>query len=497
MVGVRGMVVGLSVLFALVSQASAESRADVRALARSTAYGVKILLPNAEPIVAGAVSGPPSTYDRAGAFAYPADGAIVRVESVSGRATAATTGSHALAGSDLRKVVLFGGEVTVEAVVARSMAFSARGIGASKYDATQITNLIVLGQTIEPAPDLRVQLGDWGHVTLLQERERTAGPYHRGWVTALDVRLDADHAALPIGTRILIGYAEAATRVRRAIAAPAPPPNTKLRAAPQQAELPALAPRPRISRGLGLPADARRPGTEGPLPLVLVPPRVTRRLTANGYVFPVYGTVGFSDSFGAPRADTVWHHGVDVFAPLGAPVLAVADGTVYSVGRNRIGGNRFWLRDLAGNEFYYAHLSAFAPAALNGARVRAGDVIGFVGNTGDAEGTPYHLHFEIHPASMLVLGEDGVIDPTSYLRAWQHLADVTFPSAAVWAPTVVATANAPAPGAILLQSSDISTASGLDPGSLAQALAPASSGRDGASDERRVRRVPAKELASK
>src|SRR6266542_1927319 len=105
-------------------------------------------------------------------------------------------------------------------------------------------------------------------------------------------------------------------------------------------------------------------------------------------------------------------------APLGAPVLAVADGTVYSVGAIPIGGNRFWLRDLAGNEFYYAHLSAFAPAAVNGARVSAGDVIGFVGNTGDAENTPYHLHFEIHPASMLVQGEDGVIDPTPYLDGW-------------------------------------------------------------------------------
>ena len=145
-------------------------------------------------------------------------------------------------------------------------------------------------------------------------------------------------------------------------------------------------------------------------------------------MFPVYGAVSYGDSFGAPRADTIWHHGDDIFAPLGAPVLAVSDGTVFSVGRNPIGGNRFWLRDLAGNEFYYAHLSAFAPDALNGNHVRAGDVIGFVGNTGDAEGTPYHLHFEVHPASLLVHGEDGVVNPTPYLHAWQHLADVAFPT---------------------------------------------------------------------
>jgi murein DD-endopeptidase MepM/ murein hydrolase activator NlpD len=238
--------------------------------------------------------------------------------------------------------------------------------------------------------------------------------------------------------------------------------------------------RPTSRRGLGIPADVPRPGTTGPSPLVQIAPKVTKRLTAAGYVFPVYGPSGFSDTFGAPRAQTIWHHGQDIFAALGAPILAVADGTLFSVGRNRLGGNRLWLRDRDGNEFYYAHLAAFSPLAVNGGRVRAGDVIGFVGNTGDAEHTPYHLHFEIHPSSLLFLGYDGVVNPYPYLRAWQHLADVTFPSAAVWAPTVRATGRAPAAGAILLQSSDISVASGLDPGSLAQAIAPAGGGRSAA-----------------
>ena len=135
-------------------------------------------------------------------------------------------------------------------------------------------------------------------------------------------------------------------------------------------------------------------------------------LTAGRYVFPVYGPVAYSDTFGSPRADTVWHHGDDLFAPLGAPILAVADGTVFSVGWNDVGDNQFWLRDRQGNEFYYAHLSAYSPFARNRAHVRAGTVIGFVGNTGDAQGTPYHLHFEIHPVQLLGLGYDGVVDPT-------------------------------------------------------------------------------------
>ena len=359
------------------------------------------------------------------AFVYPEDGSIVRAESVAGRSRA--TRMNAQARADLRGVSLFGGEVTVGAVVARTQA-SAR-TGEESFSGTSVTSLIVLGQSIEPAPDLRVPLADWGHLTLIQQR--TAGEStHRGWVTAVDVRLDADHANLPVGTRILIGYAEASATAPAPEPA-APKPAVTEPAKPRAAAPPAVAEpavRPASRRGLGIPPDMARPGTTGPSPLVQIAPKVTGRLTAAGYVFPVYGTSGFGDTFGAPRATTIWHHGQDIFAALGAPVLAVTDGTVYSVGWNRVGGNRLWLRDRAGNEFYYAHLAAFSPLAVDGGRVRAGDVVGFVGNTGDAETTPYHLHFEIHPSSLLFLGYDGVVNPYPYLRAWQHAVDVDFPS---------------------------------------------------------------------
>jgi murein DD-endopeptidase MepM/ murein hydrolase activator NlpD len=199
---------------------------------------------------------------------------------------------------------------------------------------------------------------------------------------------------------------------------------------------------------------------------------VTPKLTAGGYVFPVYGASSFVDTFGAFRGDVSggWHHGDDIFAPLGAPLLACASGTVFSVGWNTIGGNRLWIRDAQGNEFYYAHLSAFSPLAVNGAQVKAGDVVGFVGNTGDAAGTPYHLHFEVHPVGLLGLGYDGAVDPTSYLTAWKHLQDVPITSAGAWAPTPAPGTQAPKPGAILLQVTDISSASGLDPQSLQRAM---------------------------
>jgi murein DD-endopeptidase MepM/ murein hydrolase activator NlpD len=221
---------------------------------------------------------------------------------------------------------------------------------------------------------------------------------------------------------------------------------------------------------------------------------VTVRLTPRGYVFPVFGPSSWSDTFGAPRADTGWHHGEDIFAPLGAPVLAVNDGWVFSVGRIPIGGNRLWLRDDQGNQFYYAHLSAYSPLAVNGRRVRAGDVLGFVGNTGDARGTPFHLHFEIHPVRLLRLGYDGAVNPSRFLSAWQHLQDLPFPvrrpagrvrvasEVGAWAGSgVTSGGTAPVPGAILLQASDISQASGLDLRSVERALVdPARGEGDGA-----------------
>src|SRR5262249_13281354 len=210
---------------------------------------------------------------------------------------------------------------------------------------------------------------------------------------------------------------------------------------------------------------------------------------------PVYGPSSFIDSFGAPRADVSWHHGDDIFAPLGAPVLAVADGTLFSVGWNDIGGLRVWLRDTAGNEFYFAHLSALATRTADGLPVQAGDVIGFVGNTGDARGTPYHLHFEIHPVAMLYLGYHGAVDPTTYLQAWARLTDVPITGVVGWAPPLGG--HVPKAGAILLQSSDISTASGLDPASLRRAVKPGtglqSLGAGGSRDT--PVRVPARPLA--
>ena len=221
---------------------------------------------------------------------------------------------------------------------------------------------------------------------------------------------------------------------------------------------------------------ARSKARKAKAPLVQLPPSgIVPRLTDGGYVFPVYGPAAFVDTFGAGRATTGWHHGEDIFAPLGAPILAVADGTLFQVGWNDVGGNRLWLRDRFGNEFYFAHLSAFSPLAIENRQVRAGAVVGFVGTTGDADGTPPHLHFEIHPVGLLSLGYDGVVAAYPYLTAWRRLDDLDFSAVGMprigWrslAPTSVA---APTPGAVLLSSSDISSADDLDPKEVDSVLA--------------------------
>jgi murein DD-endopeptidase MepM/ murein hydrolase activator NlpD len=195
-------------------------------------------------------------------------------------------------------------------------------------------------------------------------------------------------------------------------------------------------------------------------------------LTSGGYVFPVYGTASYGDSFGGPRPNIPggWHHGEDIFAPQGTPVLAVANGTVHSVGFIPLGGYRLWLRDEEGNEFYYAHLSAYSPLAVDGKHVEAGEVIGFVGDTGDAEGGSPHLHFEIHPSAMLGLGYDGVVAPYQFLVAWQRNQDAFFAAGRVYVPSGPGGTVLPPPGAVLLQADDIASLSGLVPGALERAL---------------------------
>jgi murein DD-endopeptidase MepM/ murein hydrolase activator NlpD len=192
-------------------------------------------------------------------------------------------------------------------------------------------------------------------------------------------------------------------------------------------------------------------------PLVGVPQLVTPALAAGPYVFPVYGSSSTIDSYGASESGLAYVHGDDIFGELGQPVVAAASGTLFSVGWNRVDGNRLSLRDHQGNLFSYANLAEFASTVRNGAHVTAGEVIGFMGNTGNTGGAATHLQFEVHPVSLLYLGTSGAVDPTGYLETWRRLANVPFPLPGGWAPRSPGVASAPEPGAVLISATDIAS----------------------------------------
>lgn len=113
-------------------------------------------------------------------------------------------------------------------------------------------------------------------------------------------------------------------------------------------------------------------------------------------ISPVRGACRFANSWQASRGDGRLHVGVDLISPSGTPVVAAANGTLTRQTTNAArSGNAWWLTTSAGTYFLYAHLSSFSPGLSVGSRVQAGDVIGYVGSTGNAVSP--HLHFELHP----------------------------------------------------------------------------------------------------
>jgi hypothetical protein len=128
-------------------------------------------------------------------------------------------------------------------------------------------------------------------------------------------------------------------------------------------------------------------------------------------LFPVPGAGrrNVGSLFGASRSSgRREHQGIDIFAPRDTPVVAAADGWISSTTPNELGGNVVWLWDpLREHTLYYAHLDRHAVS--RGQRVRKGDVVGFVGNTGNARTTAPHLHFGIYRRGQ------GAIDPLYYV----------------------------------------------------------------------------------
>jgi len=103
-----------------------------------------------------------------------------------------------------------------------------------------------------------------------------------------------------------------------------------------------------------------------------------------------------SDTWQASRGDGRRHEGQDIFAARGTPILSATNGFIYKIGENNLGGQTVSVIGSGGRVYYYAHLDSYAKGIEVGDRVTTRTVLGYVGTTGNAQGTPPHLHFGVY-----------------------------------------------------------------------------------------------------
>ncbi|HET6172006.1 MAG TPA: M23 family metallopeptidase [Gaiellales bacterium] len=428
------------------------SGAGQAARTTASAYAVLINVPGAQS--SGTLSSPAGSYqyrDLVAIQAYAAGSAL-------------SSSDRAYGHSELTGVSLLGGAVTADSVISRTYADGREAPATGSFGGS-VTGLVVGGAAVAIQPGAQFAIPDIGWGVANERRVVRSDGAYRGSEVALHVHLTSDWHNLPAGTEILLGYSDAAATAtpggqKTALNVAGQPVVTAADARGGASETnPGLlgAPVVPLPAGDGTPTDSgdgvTPTGIEAPPPggFTLTPPispAVYQQLTAPGYVFPVAGGAHYGHDFGNFRADTFFHEGSDLFAPEGTPLVAVQSGVLHNVGWNRLGGWRLWVEDAHGNWFYYAHMSAYSPIAKNDAHVNAGDVVGFLGSTGDAQGGTAHLHFEIHP------GGQWAVPPYDYLQAWQGHRN---PFAAI--PAVL---PQPPVAASELGSTDISAASGLE-----------------------------------
>src|SRR3954454_14273174 len=290
-------------------------------------------------------------------------------------ATTSTSSLSASAQAEADDVELLGGVVTAS-LVQRSATDKGNGVS---YRGS------VLGLTV-------------GEKEIDKVSTRKTYKFDGGTVTANDdgaglvIELTDDVEGVPAGARIVVVDVSASATKG---AAPTPSPEPTATATPKATPTPTATPKPSTAK--------KKPSWR-------------TRLMSDRFTFPVAGKTTIGGPFGSFRADTGAHQGNDLFADFGTPVVAVADGVIKNVGSLPISGNRLWVYADGGDQFFYAHLASFAPAAVDDRHVEAGTILGYIGNTGDAEPPPPHLHFEIHP--------DGgkAVDPNPFLVVWQKRA---------------------------------------------------------------------------
>jgi hypothetical protein len=297
-------VLNAAIVAAVVLAAGAPAAAQSGPAASARATGVRVVVPGGEGGTAAGVAAPPRASATLNGWSY-GDGAV----SVGWTSTAARTGgasgsATSNASATIQSVSLFGGEITADGVFVKASARAAGSGAQGSLSASSLSNLVVLGRSVQAASNARVGLADWGYAVLLEKavvRQNGARRGYRGFVSGLHVVLTKEHGGLPAGTEITVGYAEsAASAPRPAPVDPDPQPQ----------------PDPPGSGGGGdgggggsqKPRDpVPTPPGSNPAPPPIVqdpPPDVRPKLTDGGYVFPVYGQASFTDDFAAARATT-------------------------------------------------------------------------------------------------------------------------------------------------------------------------------------------------
>lgn len=120
-----------------------------------------------------------------------------------------------------------------------------------------------------------------------------------------------------------------------------------------------------------------------------------------------------ANTWQALRGTDRLHEGQDIFAPKGTPIYSATAGYVYKVGENNLGGQTVSVIGAGGRVYYYAHLDRYAPGIKEGDRVTTKTLLGYVGTTGNAQGTPPHLHFGVYTSNGAINPLPMIVDRTS------------------------------------------------------------------------------------
>ncbi len=276
----------------------------------------------------------------------------------------------------LRDVALNVGATDLDAV---DQARDSLAADRARLQTLQAENDNVLAVLAATQTELDDQLADLEvlYVELKDEEVRRAYEAQLAAQRAAREQAEAKAARQAAADQAAQQAAAAPAQQARGSGAPvAAPPSAAPAAAPAApAASPSATPKP-------APAPAPQPApSPAPAPV----------MSSADWTCPVAGPRAFGDTWGAPRSGGRKHQGVDMMSPGGTPLVAVVAGSV-TMSTNRLGGNAVWLTGVDGAKYYYAHLSAWEGGSRG---VSAGEVIGYVGSTGNAQVN--HLHFEIHP----------------------------------------------------------------------------------------------------